>query len=173
MAGMLEQLPGFLTGIVVVAVVAFFKKTWSAWLRSAFRNILAPRGADISGDYSAEYWELGEEQYDKSEVPSSVTVGQPSGKETITLQQRGRHISGRITRDIEGAGDQISSFTGECADRHITGTYKSIDPRNPERGSFCLKISNGGSTLRGGYIWYNTSEGKESIDYGLYVWKRK
>ena len=171
---LLEHLPAFLVGLIVATVVALSRKSWTAWLRPLFRNMLPVSSADISGDYSAEYWELGDEEYDGVDgSPSSIKAQQPDGKETISLQQRGRHITGTITRDVEGSGDQISTFTGESADRHITGTYKSTDPKNPERGSFCLKISDGGSTLRGGYLWYNTSEGKESIDYGRYVWKRK
>ena len=38
---------------------------------------------------------------------------------------------------------------GQSADRHINGTYESTDLKNPERGSFCLKISNGAARYRG------------------------
>ncbi len=156
-------------GLAVACIVAFAKKTWQTWLSSVLRNMLARTSVDITGDYAGEFWEEAEE-----EDPSLPCVGDgPDGRESITLKQSGRHISGTITRDIVGGPDRVSRFNGECADRHITATYKSTDPKNPERGSFCLKITNGGKTLRGGYLWYNTSEGKESVDYGTYIWTRK
>lgn len=171
-------LVGFLWGLGVslaaILIVAFTKKTWSTWLGSKLRAVLPRGGIDISGDYDAEYWEEGEEEGVRDESVEKLSIADnPDGTERIEIIHRGRHISGRIIRDVKGAEDRISAFTGECADRHVTGTYKSMDPKNPERGSFCLKISNGGAALRGGYLWYNTGEGKETIDYGRYVWRRK
>ena len=163
---------GGVAGLAVALIVGFTQRTWQSWMGSALRAVLARGSANVSGDYTGEYWELGDEddhvQPDTAYSPRRA----PDGTETIELQQRERRIEGRIIREVAGGADR-STFTGESADRHITGTYDSIDSRNPERGSFCLKISNGGSTLRGGYLWYNTSEGKETIDFGRYVWKRK
>ena len=161
-------LGGVAASIMAVVVITLVKKIWqSFWLQGMFSQT----SANISGDYTGEYWELGDED-DKQTIAVDLSA-EPDGKEKIELLQNGRRISGRIVREVVDGTDRISTFTGESADRHITGTYFSKDPKNPERGSFCLKISNRGSTLRGGYLWYNTSEGKESIDYGRYVWKRK
>ena len=159
--------------LVVALIIAFTKQTWQSWLGSALRSSLARGGADVSGDYTGEYWELGDEGDDVQQDDPYPSGRDPDGTETINLKQRGRRIHGRIVRQVAGGADRVSNFTGESADRHITGTYISTDAKNPERGSFCLKISNGGSTLRGGYLWYNTSEGKETIDYGRYIWRRK
>ena len=164
---------GVLVGLVVAAIIAFSKRTWQSWLGPTLRATFARGSADVSGDYTGEYWELGDEDYDMQPHDAHPVDRGADGTETIQLQQRGRHIKGRIVREISGVPDRVSTFTGQSADRHINGTYDSTDPKNPERGSFCLKISNGGSTLRGGYLWYNTKEGKETIDYGRYVWKRK
>ena len=159
--------------LVVALIIAFARQTWQSWMGSALRASLARGGADVSGDYTGEYWELGDEEDDVQQDDPYPSGRDPDGTETINLKQRGRRIHGRIVRQVAGGADRVSNFTGESADRHITGTYISTDAKNPERGSFCLKISNGGSTLRGGYLWYNTSEGKETIDYGRYIWRRK
>ncbi len=164
---------GVLGSVVAGAFLAFTRKTWQMWLGSARRNIFARSTADMSGDYDAEYWELGDEELDSSVVTPVEAAADPDGTEKIALKHTGRYIEGRIVRDVHGMEDRVSTFTGECADLHVTGTYRSTNPTNPERGSFCLKISNGGRVLRGGYLWYNTREGKESVDYGRYVWRRK
>ena len=157
-------------------ILMFLGMTWRTWLGSTIRNMVASTTVDITGDYVGEYWEEGDEDVETGPNGSDETASpnrDPDGTESITLKQQGRHVSGTITRDIPGGADRVAKFVGECADRHVTATYKSTDQANPERGSFCLKITNGGTVLRGGYLWYNTKEGRESVDYGRYVWKRK
>ena len=163
-----------IVGLGVAVAAPFIIRALRGWRRSKKPKSLEMEGLNLSENYNAKYWEEGYEDVDTGSIndTSAVANRPPDGTENITLRQHGRTIEGEITRTLPTGELRVSKFTGEYADMHITGMYRAKDPRNPERGSFCLKVADRGRILRGGYLWYNTAEGKGSIDFGKYVWEK-
>ena len=76
---------GVVAGLAVALIVGFTQRTWQSWMGSALRAVLARGSANVSGDYTGEYWELGDE--DDHVQSDTAPRRAPDGTETIELQQ--------------------------------------------------------------------------------------
>lgn len=150
---------GVLSGVFTAALI------WVAM--SLFNKIVIPwyqqrvyRGIDISGEWTSNKEYLGKIKVDQS----------------IQISQKGHRIKGvLISRNkIPNRGNDTTSFSidGEVFNNYVYIVYKTTDKRYIGRGSFLLKVKEGGDKLWGGLIAIDRFSAKVMTSEDI-EWKRK
>jgi hypothetical protein len=128
-------LSGVMTSGLIWTAVKIFNKIIIPWYQQSIY-----RGIDISGEWTS-----------KKEYLGKVMVDQ-----TIQISQKGHRISGSlISRNkIPSKGEDTTSFfiEGEIFDNYVDIEYKTTDKKFIGRGSFLLKVKEGGEKLAGGLV---------------------
>lgn len=146
---------GILTAILIWTFVKLVKNVFIPWYQQTIY-----RGIDISGRWTSKHEYLG-----------NVIVDQ-----TIQLEQKGHKIKGTLIskNKIPSKGEDITSFkiVGEIFDNYVDIEYKIEDTKYIGRGSFLLKVKDGGEKLIGGLVAIDRFS-TEIITSNKLEWKRK
>lgn len=148
-------LSGVMTSALIWTTVKLFDKIVIPWYQQSVY-----RGIDISGEWTSNKEYLGKVMVDQ----------------TIQISQKGHRITGTlISRNkIPSKGEDTTSFSieGEIFDNYVDIEYKTTDKKFIGRGSFLLKVKEGGEKLTGGLVAIDRFS-TEIMTSQEIEWKRK
>jgi len=148
-------LSGVISATLIWITINLFSKVFIPWYQQSVY-----RGIDISGEWTSTKEYLGR-----------VIVNQ-----TIQVFQKGHLISGVLVsrNKIPSKGEDTTSFSieGEVFDNYVDIEYKAADNKFIGRGSFLLKVKEGGDKLAGGLVAIDRFSSEVMISEEI-EWKRK